>query len=58
VAIERRGVFILHELEECPMKEVASLLGIPLFTAYSKLRVAREEFAAAVRRLQARKGRP
>jgi RNA polymerase sigma-70 factor (ECF subfamily) len=58
VAVERRGVFILHELEECPMKEVASLLDIPLFTAYSKLRVAREEFAAAVRRLRARKGTP
>jgi RNA polymerase sigma-70 factor (ECF subfamily) len=58
IAIDRRGVFILHELEECPMKEVAELLGIPLFTAYSKLRVAREEFAAAVRRLQKRKGKP
>jgi RNA polymerase sigma-70 factor (ECF subfamily) len=51
IALDRRPVFILHELEESPMKEVAELLGIPLFTAYSRLRVAREEFAAAVRRL-------
>jgi RNA polymerase sigma-70 factor (ECF subfamily) len=56
VALERRPVFILHELEECPMKEVAELLGIPLFTAYSRLRVAREEFASAVRRLSRLRG--
>jgi RNA polymerase sigma-70 factor (ECF subfamily) len=58
IALGRRPVFILHELEECPMKEVAELLGIPLFTAYSRLRVAREEFASAVRRLQRRGGEP
>jgi RNA polymerase sigma-70 factor (ECF subfamily) len=51
IALDRRPVFILHELEECSMKDVAELLGIPLFTAYSRLRVAREEFAAAVRSL-------
>jgi RNA polymerase sigma-70 factor (ECF subfamily) len=56
IAIDRRPVFILHELEECPMKDVAELLGIPLFTAYSRLRVAREEFATAVRRLSRRGG--
>ena len=53
IPIERRPVFILYELEECPMKEIAELLAIPLFTAYSRLRVAREEFATAVRRLGA-----
>jgi RNA polymerase sigma-70 factor (ECF subfamily) len=56
VALDRRPVFILHELEECPMKEVAELLGIPLFTAYSRLRVAREEFASAVRQLRQTRG--
>lgn len=56
IGLERRPVFILHELEECPMKEVAELLGIPLFTAYSRLRVAREEFAAAVRTLSRARG--
>jgi RNA polymerase sigma-70 factor (ECF subfamily) len=58
VALDRRPVFILHELEECPMKEVADLLGIPLFTAYSRLRVARAEFASAVRRLRRPGGEP
>jgi RNA polymerase sigma-70 factor (ECF subfamily) len=53
VDLERRGVFILFELDQVPMKDVADSLGIPLFTAYSRLRVAREEFTAAVRRIRA-----
>ena len=55
---ERRSVFILYELDECPMKEIAASLGIPLFTGYSRLRVAREEFTAAVRRLRPQGGGP
>lgn len=45
---DRREVFVLHELEECAMPEVAQTLGIPLNTAYSRLRLRREDFAAAV----------
>jgi RNA polymerase sigma-70 factor (ECF subfamily) len=52
VDVERRAVFILYELDECPMKDIAESLGIPLFTAYSRLRVARDEFSAAVLRLR------
>jgi RNA polymerase sigma-70 factor (ECF subfamily) len=55
IEIDRRAVFILHELDECPMKEIAVSLGIALFTGYSRLRVAREEFASAVRALAARR---
>jgi RNA polymerase sigma-70 factor (ECF subfamily) len=51
VDIERRAVFILHELDEQPMPAVVETLGIPLNTGYSRLRVAREEFTAALRRL-------
>lgn len=58
VEIERRAVFILYEFDECPMKEIARSLGIPLFTGYSRLRVAREEFTAAVRRLRDQRGEP
>jgi RNA polymerase sigma-70 factor (ECF subfamily) len=50
----RRAVFILHELDECPMPEVAEALGIPLNTAYSRLRLARADLAATVRRLRSR----
>ncbi|MCB9625411.1 MAG: sigma-70 family RNA polymerase sigma factor [Sandaracinus sp.] len=47
----RRAVFVLYELDQEPMKDVAEALGIPLNTAYSSLRRAREEFSAAVERL-------
>jgi RNA polymerase sigma-70 factor (ECF subfamily) len=57
VALERRAVFILHELDDCPMPEVAQALGIPLNTAYSRLRLARADLAAAARRLRS-KGEP
>jgi len=53
----RRAVFILHELDECPMPEVALALGIPVNTAYSRLRLARADLAATVRRLRS-KGEP
>jgi RNA polymerase sigma-70 factor (ECF subfamily) len=56
VEIDRRAVFILYELDECPMKEIVRSLGIPLFTGYSRLRLARKEFVAAVRRLRRREG--
>jgi RNA polymerase sigma-70 factor (ECF subfamily) len=56
VDLERRAVLILYELDELPMKDIAEALGIPLFTAYSRLRVARQEFTAAVRRIQAQRG--
>lgn len=50
----RRAVFILHELDEFAMPEVAAALEIPLNTAYSRLRLARADLAAAVRRLRSR----
>jgi RNA polymerase sigma-70 factor (ECF subfamily) len=52
IELVRRGVFILHELEARPMAEIAEALGIPLNTAYSRLRVAREEFTTTFRLLQ------
>ncbi|MEO6576593.1 MAG: sigma-70 family RNA polymerase sigma factor, partial [Polyangiaceae bacterium] len=55
--LDRRAVLIMHDLDELPMKEVAEALGIPVFTAYSRLRVAREEFAAAAKRAQLRGAR-
>jgi RNA polymerase sigma-70 factor (ECF subfamily) len=56
VDAERRAVFILHELDGYGMKEITESLGLPLFTGYSRLRVAREEFTAAVRRLRQNQG--
>jgi RNA polymerase sigma-70 factor (ECF subfamily) len=39
----------MHDLNGHSAPEIAGTLGIPLNTVYSRLRVARTEFAAAVR---------
>lgn len=52
---DKRTVFVLYELEERPMAEVAQMVGCPLQTAYWRLRTAREEVAEAVRRYRARR---
>lgn len=51
----RRAVLIMHDLDELPMPEIASVMGVPLNTAYSRLRLARADFAAACKRLLARR---
>jgi RNA polymerase sigma-70 factor, ECF subfamily len=38
---DKREVFVLYELEEMSMKEVAEVCGCPLQTAYSRLHAAR-----------------
>lgn len=48
--IERRAIFVMHELDERPVPDIARELEIPVQTAYSRLRVAKDEFVAAVRR--------
>jgi RNA polymerase sigma-70 factor (ECF subfamily) len=48
IPLARRAVFVMHDIDEVGMRHVASTLSIPLFTAYSRLRKARKEFAAAV----------
>lgn len=54
---ERRQVFVLHEIEERPIPEVAEMLSINLATAYTRLRAARQTFTEAARRIQARRPR-
>lgn len=43
-----RQVFVLYELEELPMEEVAAVLGCPVKTAYSRLYNARRRVAEAL----------
>jgi RNA polymerase sigma-70 factor (ECF subfamily) len=50
---DKREVLVLAELEEIPVPEIAEALGIKLNTAYSRLRLAREEFERAVMRHEA-----
>lgn len=55
---DRRDVFILHEIDEVTVPDLADALHIPLNTAYSRLRLAREDFARAIQRLLLRRGTP
>lgn len=48
---DERAIYILAELEELSRTEVAEVLAIPLGTVASRLRRARENFDAALRRL-------
>jgi RNA polymerase sigma-70 factor (ECF subfamily) len=56
--IEARGVFVLFELEELSVPEIAALLEIPPGTVASRLRRARELFHAAASRVRARAAFP
>jgi len=51
--LDRRAVFVMHELDEVPVPEIASTLAIPLNTAYSRLRLARADVARAIARFRA-----
>ena len=52
--MERRAVFVMHELDGIAIPEVAQALDVPLNTAYSRLRLARRDFAEAVEQFRAR----
>jgi RNA polymerase sigma-70 factor (ECF subfamily) len=52
--LELRTVLVLFELEQMTKNEVAELLDLPVGTAVSRLRRAREEFRARLTRRNAR----
>jgi RNA polymerase sigma-70 factor (ECF subfamily) len=49
---DRRAVFVLTQIDGVPVNEAAAVLGIPVNTAYSRLRLARADFARALQRLK------
>jgi RNA polymerase sigma-70 factor (ECF subfamily) len=51
---KKRDVFVLFELEEMSLAEVAAAVGCPLQTAYSRLQSARALVQASIARLHAR----
>lgn len=51
IPLPRRAVLVMHDLDDVPVSEVAAVLAIPRFTAYSRLRKARREFETAMRRV-------
>jgi RNA polymerase sigma-70 factor (ECF subfamily) len=52
--LDRRAVLVMHDIDGHPVPEIAAALAIPVATAYSRLRLAREDLAAAIKRLRAR----
>ena len=51
---DQREVFVLAEVEQMEMPEIASALGINVNTAYSRLRLARREYEKQLARVRAR----
>ncbi|MCA9596819.1 MAG: sigma-70 family RNA polymerase sigma factor [Myxococcales bacterium] len=47
---DKRAVFVLYEIEQLPMSEVATALECPAQTAYSRLHAARRQVQSFVRR--------
>jgi RNA polymerase sigma-70 factor, ECF subfamily len=54
--LDRRSVLVSHDMDGIPVPEIAEALGIPLNTAYSRLRLARRDFVAAARRMGMNRG--
>jgi len=55
---DKRAVFVLYEIEQLSMKEIAEATRCPLQTAYSRLHAARKHMQAAAARERARSARP
>lgn len=52
--VDLRSVFVMHELEEMTMAEIAEVLAVPPGTIASRLRRAREDFQKHAQRVRAR----
>jgi RNA polymerase sigma-70 factor, ECF subfamily len=53
---QQRVVFVMVEIEGYSVVEVSEALGLKLNTAYSRLRLARTKFTAAVKRVMLQRG--
>jgi RNA polymerase sigma-70 factor (ECF subfamily) len=51
---DKRSVFVMAELEYMTAPEIAEVTSLPLNTVYSRLRLARRDFEAALKRHRAR----
>jgi len=49
---DKREAFVLGEIEQMSVVEIAAILGEPVDTIYSRLRAAKEAFGKAVRRAE------
>ena len=56
IEIDRRAVLVMRDVDDMPVPQIAKMLDIPLNTAHTRLRLAREQLAAAVTRLRISRG--
>lgn len=56
LSFERRSVLVLVEFEGVAVPELAEMLGLPVPTVHSRLRLAREDISQTVRRLALQRG--
>jgi RNA polymerase sigma-70 factor (ECF subfamily) len=54
IPLRRRSVIVMHDIDQIGVKAIASTLGIPLYTIYSRLSKGRRELASALRQLMRR----
>jgi RNA polymerase sigma-70 factor, ECF subfamily len=54
----QRALIVLHDLDGVAMREIARTFGVPLFTAYSRLRSARRAFSDEIARQTGGRFRP
>jgi RNA polymerase sigma-70 factor (ECF subfamily) len=55
---DKREVFVLAQMEQMTVPEIAACLGVNVNTVYARLRAARKEFDAAFARHQRSSSRP
>ncbi len=53
---KNRVIFVMHDINEHTLAEAAAELDVPMATLYSRLRVGREQFTAAARRIRRARG--
>ncbi|HEY2404628.1 MAG TPA: RNA polymerase sigma factor [Polyangiaceae bacterium] len=56
VPLERRAVLLLHEVDGQSIPAIADALSMPVNTAYSRLRLARQDYEKSVARLRLQRG--
>ncbi|APR80331.1 RNA polymerase sigma factor RpoE [Minicystis rosea] len=54
--LDKRAVFVMFEIDEVPSEEIATILGVPVGTVWSRLSAARKQFETIARRERARRG--
>lgn len=48
--IDKRAVFVMFELDQLPSEEIATILGVPVGTVWSRLSAARKQFEKILER--------